>query len=165
MTERTMTWTAAMAVAACVAATATQAAEPAPASPVTPGGKAVAARQAHYKELNGAFRTINDELRKDPPDKALIASEAAKMKAFATDLPSWFPKGSGPEAGAKTAAKAEIWTDAADFAAAAAALQAETAKLQEASVAGDLDVIKVEARAAGGACKGCHDRFREADRR
>jgi cytochrome c556 len=129
-------------------------------APPTPGAKAVIVRQAHYKELNGAFRVINEQLRGEAPDKAAIAASAGKMKALATDLPGWFPKGSGPEAGVKTAAKAEIWTDAEGFAAAVTRLQADTAKLADTAAAGDLDALKAQARTAGGACKACHDKYR-----
>jgi cytochrome c556 len=151
-----------LAMAAGLAAGAAWAADPAPA-PTTPGGKAVVARQAHYKELNGAFRAINEQLRAEMPDKAAIAANAAKMKDLAADLPSWFPKGSGPEAGIKTAAKAEVWTDAAGFAAAATKLQDETAKLQDVAAAGDLDAIKAQVRATNAACKACHDTYRAAE--
>jgi len=133
------------------------------AAPTTPGGKAVLARQAHYKELGKAFGGVGGELRKDAPDKALILANATTAASLAKDLPSWFPKGSGPEAGVKTAAKAEIWTDAAGFAAAAGKLADETAKLQQAATAGDLDAIKAQARATGGACKNCHDTYRAAE--
>jgi cytochrome c556 len=132
------------------------------ATPTTPGGKAVLARQAHYKDLAKAFGGLNGELRKDAPDKAVIAANAATAAALAKDLPGWFPKGSGPEAGVKTAAKAEIWTDAAGFAAAAGKLADETARLQQLATAGDLDAIKAQARATGGACKACHDAYRVA---
>lgn len=130
------------------------------AAPTTPGGKAVVARQAHYKELNGAFRAINEQLKAETPDKAAIGVGAGKMKALGADLASWFPKGSGPEAGVKTAAKAEIWTDAEGFAAAATKLQGETAKLADVATAGDMEAIKAQVRATGGACKICHDKYR-----
>jgi len=133
------------------------------AAPTTPGGRAVLARQAHYKDLAKAFGGLNAELRKDAPDKAVIAADAATAAALAKDLPSWFPKGSGPEAGVKTAAKAEIWTDAAGFAAAAGKLADETARLQQVATAGDLDAVKAQARATGGACKACHDTYRAAE--
>ena len=156
------TMLAALTLIAGLAAGGALAADPAPV-PTTPGGKAVVARQAHYKELNGAFRSVNEQLRSDAPDKAVLAASAGKMKALAADLPSWFPKGSGPEAGVKTAAKAEIWTDAEGFAAAATKLQVETAKLADLAAAGDLDPIKAQARATAGACKACHDKYRAAD--
>lgn len=157
MALRVLTIALAMGLAAAGAALAQDAA------PTTPGGKAVLARQAHYKELSKAFGGLNGELRKEAPDKAVIAADAAAAASLAKDLPSWFPKGSGPEAGVKTAAKAEIWTDAAGFAAAAGKLADETAKLQQAATAGDIDAIKAQARATGGACKNCHDTYRAAE--
>lgn len=129
----------------------------------SPGAKAVQARQAHYKELGKAFGALGAELRKDAPDKAAIAADATAVATLANDVPTWFPKGSGPEAGVKTAAKAEIWTDASGFAEAVAKLQAETAKLQQAATAGDLDAVKAQARATAGACKACHDKYRAPD--
>ncbi|MDB5426849.1 MAG: cytochrome [Phenylobacterium sp.] len=128
--------------------------------PATPGGKALVARQAHFKEQGAAFKAIGDELKKDTPDKAVIAANATKVKGTAAALPSWFPKGSGPETGLKTAAKPDVWTDAAGFEAAAMRLQAETTKLADISAGGDLDAIKAQFRATGGACKNCHDKFR-----
>jgi cytochrome c556 len=126
----------------------------------SPGGKAVLARQAHMKELAKAFGGVGAELRKEAPDKTAIAAGAAQAKALAAALPTWFPKGSGPEAGAKTAAKAEIWSDAAGFDTAVAKVQAETAKLADVAAGGDLDAIKAQARATGGACNACHEKYR-----
>ena len=116
--------------------------------PNTPAGKAVAARHQNYKQLGGAFKALTDELKKDTPDKAVIAASAAKMKALAGQIPSWFPKGSGPESGAKTDAKPDIWKDPNGFAA-----------------AGDLEAVKGQVRATGGACKNCHDKFRVPEKR
>jgi cytochrome c556 len=153
------------ALALGLAAGAAFAADPpvAPVStPATPGGKAVVARQAHYRDLAAAFKSVNDQLKADAPDKAALSAAAVRMKALGADLPGWFPKGSGPEAGVKTAARAEIWTDAEGFAAAATSLQGETARLAEVAAGGDLDAIKAQARATGAACKGCHDKYRGA---
>lgn len=155
---------AALGVTASLAAGTAFAADPAPA-PATPGAKAALARQAHFKDLNAAFGGLNAELRKDASDKALVAAGAGKVKALAEDLPSWFPKGSGPEAGVKTQARAEIWTDAAGFATAVTKLQAGTAKLQDLAAAGDLDAVKTQTRATGGACKACHDAYRAQEPR
>jgi cytochrome c556 len=128
----------------------------------SPGGKAVLTRQAHYKDLGKAFGGVGAELRKDAPDKSVILADAQAAKGLADQLPSWFPKGSGPEAGVKTAAKAEVWSDAAGFDAAGARLQAETAKLADAAAGGDLDVIRAQFRATGAACGACHDKYRAA---
>jgi cytochrome c556 len=133
------------------------------AAPTSAGGKAVLARQAHFKEQGATFKAINDEVRREAPDKAALGASAEKLKALAADLPSWFPKGSGPEAGLPTAAKPEVWTDADGFAAAAARLQDESARLAAVSTGGDLEAIKAQVRATGGACKNCHDKYRAPD--
>lgn len=127
----------------------------------SPGGKAVLARQGRMKELAKAFGGTGAELRKESPDKAAVTAGAAQAKALAQALPTWFPKGSGPEAGVKTAAKAEIWSDADGFEAAAMRLQSETAKLADLAAGGDLDAIKAQARATGGACNACHEKYRQ----
>lgn len=148
---RTMTG---LALAGAVAAGVAVAQEP------SPGAKAVLVRQAHMKEFGKAFGGLGAELRKEAPDKAQIAADAANARGLAQALPTWFPKGSGPEAGVKTAARAEIWSDAAGFDTAATRLQAETTKLADLAAGGDFDAIRVQARAAGAACAACHDKYR-----
>jgi cytochrome c556 len=133
--------------------------------PTTAGGKAAYQRHENFKQQGAAFKTINDELKKGAPDKALIASSATKLKTLTTQLPSWFPKGSGPESGFKTDAKAEVWGDAAGFAAAVNRLQTESAKLQQVSATGDLAAIRAQVRATGGACKACHDKYRVPEKK
>lgn len=133
--------------------------------PNTPAGRAVAARHQNFKQQGGAFKALNDELKKDAPDKSVVAASAQKLKVLAGQLPSWFPKGSGPEAGAKTDAKPDIWNDPNGFAAAASRLQVETSKLAQFAVAGDLGAVKDQARATGQACKNCHDKFRVPEKR
>jgi cytochrome c556 len=135
---------------------------PAPARPQTPAGQALMARQAHFREQAAGFKAINDELKKEAPDKAVILANATRIKGTAEALPTWFPKGSGPETGLKTAAKAEVWTDAEGFATAATQLQTETVKLEQVAMAGDLDAIKTQDRAVGAACGACHSKYRAA---
>lgn len=138
------------------------AADPPPPAAATPAGQALLARQAHFREQSAGFKAIGDELKKDAPDRAAIAANVTKIKGTAEALPSWFPKGSGPETGLKTAARAEIWTDAEGFDAAATVLQAETVKLEQLAMAGDLDAIKTQYRAVGAACGACHAKYRAA---
>lgn len=134
-------------------------------APKTAGGKAAWARHDNFKQQGAAFKAINDELKKDTPDRAVLTSNAAKLKTLTTQLPSWFPKGSGPESGVKTDAKAEVWTDAAGFAAAANRLQVETSKLQQLAATGDVAALRAQVRATGGACKGCHDKYRVPEKK
>jgi cytochrome c556 len=133
--------------------------------PNTPGGKAAAARHENFKQLGGAFKAINDELKKDSPDKAVISANAQKMQTLAKGMPSWFPKGSGPETGLKIKAKAQVWSDPKGFAAAVSRLQGETTKLAQLSAGDDVDALKGQVRATGGACKNCHDNYRTPEER
>ena len=133
--------------------------------PKTPGGKAAWARHDNFKAQGAAFKAINDELKKDSPDKAVLSSNADKLKKTSTALPSWFPKGSGPESGVKTDAKAEVWTDAAGFAAASNRLQVEVSKFQQLATAGDVAAMKGQARVVGGSCKACHDKYRVPEKK
>lgn len=134
------------------------------AAPSSPAAQAVLTRQQNYKHMGRAFKTISDELKKDSPDKSVIAANAQTVKTSAAELPTWFPKGSGPEAGVKTAAKPQIWSDPAGFAAAAGRLKTESAKLQQFAAAGDLTAIKTQFAATGAACKNCHEKYRVPDK-
>src|SRR3990167_4269676 len=65
---------------------------PANASPAT---KAAYARHANFEKLGGAFKGLNDELRKGAPDKAVVATHSRTLATLAGQLPTWFPRGSG----------------------------------------------------------------------
>jgi len=120
---------------------------------------AVQFRQANMKAQGGALGGVIVELRKDAPDMALVAARSAKLKELSAQLPSWFPAGSGAEAGVKTRAKADIWSDGAGFAAAADHLKVEAAKLDQLAASGDLAGVKTQVMVVRGACKACHDKY------
>jgi cytochrome c556 len=120
----------------------------------------IEARQSHFKDMGGAFKTVRDQLRRPTPDLTAIAQAAQSVKELAQDQPNWFPKGSGPEAGAKTAAKPEIWSDAANFSAAMQKLRDAAGKLDSLAQAKDVDGLKAHVTGMGQACKGCHDKYR-----
>jgi cytochrome c556 len=133
--------------------------------PNTPGGRAAAARHDNFKKLGGAFKAANDELKKDAPNKAVILASANQMKALSGQIPSWFPRGSGPESRANTDAKPEIWRDAAGFAAAASRNQAEINKFQQLAAGGDMGAVAAQAKAVGASCKGCHEKYRVPEKK
>ena len=135
----------------------------APAVAQTPAGKAVEARQAGFKQMGAAFKAVNDELRSGKPDAAKIAQASERLRGHAAQLPTWFPKGSGAEAGVKTGARPEIWSDAAGFADAASRLRTATTALHASAQAGDINVMRQRARAVGQACQACHTAYREED--
>jgi cytochrome c556 len=122
----------------------------------------IAARQQGYKQIGKAFKTINDNL-KATPDVALIRTNAKVIAKLAPKVATWFPAGTGKEAGVKTAALPAIWTQRADFDAASRKF-ADAAKAFDAVAAkGNMDDIKTAAGALGQTCKGCHQNFRERD--
>jgi cytochrome c556 len=128
--------------------------------PNTPAGKAIQARHDNFKSFGAANKAIGDELKKDDPDRKVIADNAAKLKALSTQTPSWFPKGSGPESKLPTDAKSEVWSDPGKFSAATNRMQVEVSKLQLLTASGDFGALRAQARAVGGACKNCHESFR-----
>lgn len=121
---------------------------------------AVHTRVAGFRELGAAFKSVNDGLRGSEPQTILIQQSARQIRNAANAMPDWFPKGSGPESGEKTAAKPDIWTNPAKFKAAQAAFIGQAARLQVAANGGNVDAIRAEAVKLGATCKGCHDTFR-----
>jgi cytochrome c556 len=116
-------------------------------------------RQQGLKDMGAAFKTVRDELT-GGKDVAKIKVASATISKVARSMDKWFPAGSGTEAGVKTAAKSEIWSDAATFTAARQRLVDEAAKFAALAEAGDIAAIGGGVRGLGGACKNCHDNFR-----
>lgn len=135
--------------------------EPMPKGKMSASAHAAHMRHENFEKLGGAFKGLNDELRKGEPDRALVARHAQTMATLTNALPGWFPKGSGVEARPKSEAKANIWTDPTDFAAKASASQVQVSKLNQAAVAGDFAAVRAQVRPVGGTCKGCHDVYRQ----
>lgn len=135
--------------------------DPRPKGQLRPMVKAAYDRHDNFQAMGGAFKKLNDELKKDSPDLAVIRASAKTMAGMANGLPTWFPAGSGKEARPKSEAKPAIWTDKADFSAKVSAYQVQASRLNQAAIGGDINAIKAQVRATGGTCKGCHDKFRE----
>jgi cytochrome c556 len=120
-------------------------------------------RNHNMKQMGGAFKAISEELKKSSPSVPVIQANAAKMDALAPQVESWFPKGSGPESGAKTKAQPAIWTQPGEFHKDAVAFTNAVRALNVAAKGGNLAQITPAAGAIGGNCKGCHDSFRQRD--
>lgn len=131
-----------------------------PANP-TPAQRAAYVRHDNFEKLGAAFKGLNDELRKGEPNRAAIAAHAKTMSALAQGLPTWFPRGSGVEARPMSEARAEIWTDAAGFTAAASSLRTEVAKLNTVAAGGNVDAIRSQTKATFQACRSCHQKYRQ----
>ncbi|SNS30752.1 Cytochrome c556 [Sphingomonas laterariae] len=137
------------------------------ATPVTAAAPTIAAavkaRKANYKEIGGAFKTINDEVKTGSPDIATIRPLARDIANRAAGQMKWFPKGSGPESGEKTRAKATIWTDMAGFNRAHTGFVTAANNLNTAIASGNAGQIAQAQKVLGNSCKTCHDRYRESD--
>ena len=131
------------------------AAAPASAAPLAPV-------QASMRQMGGAQRAFGGELGKETLDPGALKAAATRLDTLAGQLPSWF---AAPVSGAPTAGKAEIWSDAKGFQAAADALHVQTTKLAGLADGGDVAALKAQAAAVGGACKSCHDAYRAPEKK
>lgn len=121
---------------------------------------AVRSRIASYRELGAAFKAVNDALRTGEPQTILIQQSARQIRNASRGQYSWFPAGSDASAGVRTAAKPEIWTQAAQFKAKQDAFAAAADSFARVAATGNANAIRLEARKLGGACKGCHDTYK-----
>lgn len=91
-----------------------------------------------------------------PYDAAAIKANVALVKTLST-LP-WGAFGPGTEG--KSAAKPEVWSDAAGFKAAQTKFEGAVVKLSAAADSGDLDKLRAAFGDVGASCKACHDSYR-----
>ena len=120
----------------------------------------IAARQANFKGIGKAFKAIRDELAKTNPSQTVLHGNAITLAQNAARVKGFFPRGTGPEAGVKTAALPVIWTRNADFQATANQLVASANALQAAN---NPAAVKAAVGRLGGSCKSCHDVFKAKD--
>lgn len=123
-------------------------------------------RQSNYKDIGVAFKGITDELRKGSPGMYMLSRHLKQLVTLAhlQSEQDWFPPGTGPEAGIKTAAKPAIWKNTAEFQKRRMAFPVAADKLQELVAGGaSISAIKAQHKALGETCAGCHDLFRTKD--
>lgn len=117
-------------------------------------------RHDEYHKLGDAFKVIRDQSKAGSPDVAAIQTAAQVVNDASVNQFKWFPAGSGPKAGVKTRAKAEIWSNAKDFEAAQKLFAEQAKKLHTAAAGGDVKAVQAQFGEVGKACKNCHDNFR-----
>jgi len=122
-------------------------------------------REENFEAIGDAFKAVRGELEKDTPDFALIAASATDINARAGKIEGHFPAGTSVDDGFKTEALATIWEKPEEFKAAAQKLVDESAKLAALAGEGNKEAVAAQAMAMGGACKGCHDKFRLDDKK
>jgi cytochrome c556 len=149
-------------------------AAPAPAPEVTPAAAPdigatpadipafMKTRHDNYEDIGKNMKALQDNMKAATPDMAAVTAAATKIKDYAGQMGTWFPAGTGPDSGIKTEAKANIWTDRATFDAAVVKLQEESTKLAAVT---DAAGFKAQFPVMGGACKNCHDTFREEEKK
>jgi cytochrome c556 len=120
-------------------------------------------RQSALRDIGGAFKGINDELKKSSPLLPVIRQYARQIDDLSKQQKFWFPIGTGPETEIEMQAKAEIWKKPAEFKAGQVAMSEQAAKLAKVADGNDVGAIKAQWQALGKTCKGCHDQFREED--
>lgn len=124
---------------------------------------AIKERQDFYKDIGKSMKGIGEELKSSSPNIADIKKYSAAIDAAAPKVPSFFPAGTGPEAGVKTGAKAEIWQKPDEFKKDAAGLASAAHAMDVAAQSGRVDEIKAAVPALGEACKTCHTTFKVKD--
>ncbi len=124
------------------------------------GAALIKYRQSIYTVLGANFGQMGAVVQgKAPFDATDFARRADRVAYMAQMAPEAFPPDS--QSGAPTKAKPAIWKDKAEFDRLMKDMQEKTNALAQVSKAGDLERIKPAFIAAGGACKSCHDKFKE----
>ncbi|WP_425409703.1 c-type cytochrome [Hyphococcus sp.] len=136
-------------------------------SVVLPGGQTVGevaeARHEAMENIGESFKIIRDQLKAETPDLAEIRAAAAFIEEKSGEVGDWFPPETSPELGVDTDALAAIWEQPDEFAAAVARFETAASGLNAAAQSGDTASIGAAVQEIGGACKNCHDSFREDD--
>ena len=116
-------------------------------------------RQAVYKVMGWNFAPMAAMVKGEKPyDKEAFVRHAMIVGQMSPLAVEGFATGS--DKGAETKAKPEIWTKSADFWEKMDKMVGETNKLAAIARTGSFDEIKKQFGATGGACKACHDDYR-----
>ncbi len=120
-------------------------------------------RHEFFEHLGGHMKAVGKFAKSEETLNADIVAHAKAMHEASQKLESHFAAGTGPDKFPKTRAKAEIWTNAADFKAAVTAFQTESAALVKLAEANDTAGFKAQAGKVGPTCGGCHEKFRKKE--
>lgn len=128
-------------------------------APLTWANDPVATRQAEFKKILRAFEPMGMMIRGAKPYQAQPFQQHALALLNSHDTPwQYFPPGSDR---GKTRAKAEIWTQAADFQAEQQLFSSRVKALHQATTAqADLATLRARYGEVAQSCKSCHDSFR-----
>ena len=120
---------------------------------------AVKYRKSAFTVMGNHFGRIGAMAQGRVPFDANVAAANADIVVTMSKLPyAGFVEGTGGSE--KGAPNAKVWSDRAGFDAAAKKMQDEVVKLAAAARTNNLDAMKTAFGSAGGACKACHDDYR-----
>ncbi len=124
-----------------------------------PADRSIKYRQGGFQIMAIQFGKINAHIK---GERNLTPEQLALSAQVVDDMAKVVYEGfiEGTDQSANTKAKPEIWKDWAKFREAQTRLQGETAKLVAASKTGDKAALQAAFGGVGGACKNCHDAFR-----
>jgi cytochrome c556 len=118
-------------------------------------------RQAAMKQNGASMKALVPMVRGEAPWNQSTAVQALDtLKKVGDGTVAMFPRGSGPEAGVKTAALPAVWEKWAEFQAAAKAQSDAADNLLKLARANDEAGFKAGFAAMGRSCGGCHEPFR-----
>jgi cytochrome c556 len=128
--------------------------------------EAVRVRKQNFSEIGTIAKNINDALKSGGKlqGNPTIASSVQQLNSYANDQKFWFKEGTGPESGADTAAKPEIWTQPEEFAQKSQALVEASAQLATVYAGGDDAAFATQWKAVGQTCEACHEKFKNKDK-
>jgi len=126
-----------------------------------PMEQAIKDRQTKFKKMGSILKNMDERIKSGTPDQKKISEMAGNLVALGTDIPNWFPVGSGPESGFDTKAKTEIWSDNDAFLKQYQAFIIEAKKLAEIATSDNTAELTAEYYTTGVACANCHKPFRE----
>jgi cytochrome c556 len=138
------------------------AAPPAPAAPPSAGKQAVENRKAAYTLIGNSFRYFGAVAKGAAPyDEAEATKRAARIAFLAGIIEEAFPEGSNPGE-PESKAKADVWTNRADFDKKLKSFQADAQALVEVNgkEKGATDAWKASVAALAQDCKGCHETYK-----
>lgn len=122
--------------------------------------RAIKYRQNVYSLVGWNFTAMGQMTRGQRDfDPAEFARRAERVAQLSLMLDEGFPEGS--DRGARTAARAAIWRNRADFDAKMADFQREAAALAAAAAGGDVEAAKAQFGKTAATCKACHDAYKD----
>ena len=123
---------------------------------------AIRYRQSVYTMIGWNFAPLADMVKgKTAWNAAEFSRHAERIAALTPQLLEGFPPGS--DSGAKTEAKPDIWKNMNDFKVKMDDLVTQSKALNEVAKGGDETKMKEQFKKTAGACKACHDKYRNED--